>query len=150
MLTNDRIAPAGKICFSLFAGMVFLAGCGSTAPRYTKQDLEAVKLACTRQAHTEREAKVANWFTRWLGCLNERVLPIEIELNHANESEIRRVYEKSSALAPKVDSGEMSLRSYNAEMQEFKEGLFNIRCLVSVEQTDGSERCINYQRAKWR
>ncbi|MDD5365591.1 MAG: hypothetical protein PHR30_09650 [Gallionellaceae bacterium] len=150
MLTITRKMMLGKMCIPLFACIAILAGCGSTGPHYTKHDLQVAKTYCARQAETERKAKIENWFTRWLNCLDERAIPVEISLNRANESNIRRVYAKSSELAPKVDSGEMNLRSYNAQMQAFEEELFNMRCLLSVEQSDGSERCVDFQPVRWR
>ncbi len=76
-------------------------------------------------------------------------MPIEIGMYGASENEIRRIYEKTSELAPYIDSGEMSIGSFNAQVQQIKEELFDVRCLVSVEQVDGSGLCVNYQRAKW-
>ena len=122
--------------------IVLLAGCAGTSPRYSKTAYAEASRYCFDQAEADKRDMKRLWFTQWLTCTQERVMPIEIYAYPTKEADIKKMYERLFILAREVDSGRMSVQPVYAEWDRMRSDIKMASCLVKTVGKDGSEHCI--------
>jgi hypothetical protein len=84
---------------TLSIAAVLMAGCSNMGPQYTKDDYKVANKYCLDQSNADKREMNRQWFTRWMSCAQERIMPIEIAYYPAKESDIKQMYEKLFVLA---------------------------------------------------
>jgi len=128
--------------------LVLLAGCTGTGPRYSKTAYAEASRYCFDAAEADKREMKRRWFTQWLACTQERVMPIEIDAYPAKEADIRKMYDRLFILGREVDAGRMKVEPVYAEWDRMKDDIRMAPCLVKSVGRDGSEHCISGGRAR--
>jgi len=82
-----------------------------------------------------------NWFTRWLQCKQEHVMPYEISMYPSKEDQIRAMYSRLIKLGAGVDAGLSSVQLVYREWEKMQDDIGMRQCLLRVEARDGSSDC---------
>lgn len=136
MKASKRAAAAVA---SILLGALQL-GCATSAKTYEIEDLKLAAKACYESAYADQKACVRNWFTRYLDCRRQRVMPIEIYA-YRKEIAVRAIYDDMYKVAPMVDGGTMPVKSAYDRWDRMIEERLGTRCLLKVAQQDGGGRC---------
>lgn len=127
---------------ALSIAVVFMASCSNMRPQYTKDDYKAANKYCLDQSNSDKKAMNRQWFTQWMSCAQERIMPIEIAYYPAKESDIKQMYEKLFVLAKDVDSGKSRVEPVYAEWDRMMSEIKMTPCRLKVVGRDGSEECL--------
>jgi len=126
------------ICTTCF----WLIGCASNEKRYTQADFDAVNEVCYMHANTDKQTYHPHWFTRWVKCKQENVMPMEIELYKGKEDQIRAMYSKLLKLGIAVDEGKSKVDPIYDEYDRM-EAAIGMYKGICYHHEDGTQRCIN-------
>lgn len=127
----------------LSIAILSMTGCSSTGPQYTKDDYKTASRYCLEGSNADKKARSRQWFTRWLSCSQERLMPIEIAYYPTKEKDIRQMYERLFVLAKDVDSGKSRVEPVYAEWDRMMDEIKMAPCRIKVVGRDGSEECLD-------
>jgi len=103
--------------FSYSFCLIMLSGCVSGGRQYSESDYPEVNVFCNEQANANKKAMHPHWFTQWLSCQRERVMPMDICAYPSKQDETVKMYDRLFVLAPEVDSGSVHIEVANKEME---------------------------------
>lgn len=132
-----------KVLLLLICGLV--GGCSAGGPKYGRSDQAAANQFCRGQVEFDQSVGADKWFTRWLRCQEERVMPIEIYLYPGKEKDIRKMYEELLVLGQDVDSGHVDVQSVYREWDRMQAEIKMAPCTIKSVGPDGSEICHSRQ-----
>lgn len=141
-----RFAVSASV-MALFAQL--LSGCATPGDTYTNEDFKRASRFCYDQAYANQRARTSDWFTRYLDCRRERVMPIEIYA-YRKETEVRELYDEMYKLAPLVDGGKMSAKSAYERWDQLTAERLGTNCALRIEKRDGGDHCVAVQSIKTR
>jgi hypothetical protein len=134
-LSISKLLALGASCAVLF-------GCASGEERPTQSDFDTANEMCYARANSDKRINHPQWFTRWVKCKQEHVMPMEIVVYPGEETEIRAMYSKVLELGKAVDEGRSKVEPVYDEYDrmEAKIGMYKGIC---YHHADGTQRCVN-------
>lgn len=127
----------------IFIALLFaLSGCATTDNHPTQANIDKANKYCEIQVNRDQQSNTRNWFTRWLECKKERVMPFDIKLQPDKEKEIRSMYERLISMGVNVDWGLWPVQDVYKEWDKMKAAIGMRSCLLRVENKDGSSYCL--------
>ena len=130
--------------FTLTLIATALTGCASPTPKYSNSDYSDGNKYCSNQSNADKVARNPKWFSLWLACMHERIMPIEIYLYPDKEGEIKEMYTKLFVLAKDVDSGKSLVEPVYAEWDRMMDEIKMAPCTMKMVGKDGSEKCLSH------
>lgn len=126
------------------------AGCASTVEtEYTREQFGRAVKWCHDTARMEQVLNPDTWFSRFVACRREHVMPIEI-LVFQREVEVREMYDELGKIAPLVDKKQISSRSGLMKWHQLMREKLGIDCAITIEQANGEGQCAVYRAARTR
>lgn len=127
------------VIISLF---LLTTGCASYEPPVKQAEIDKANNICTHQVNQDKAQYHPYWFTRWLKCKQERVMPFEILIYPHKEAKIRAMYSKLLEMGVDVDSGVSRVGPVYDEWDRMQAeiGMFKGKC---VTRRDGSQKCVD-------
>ncbi len=135
----DNNMKIGKLW--LHCWLACLAGCASSDTDLTQQNIDLANKICESGIKNDQARKDPMWFSKWIACKKERIMPFDIAMRPDKEAAIRAMYDELAILAIGVDYGIKPVQSVYREWDRMQGEIDINRCLVRVEQADGSSRC---------
>ncbi len=127
------------ICFFV---VFVLSACASHDKVLSQENIDAANEQCTQQVNLDRTLNVANWFTRWLECKRDKVMPFDIMVYPSKEKEIRAMYDKLIVLGFNVDKGIVPVQTVYKELDTMQRVIGMKQCLIRQVHADGSSDCV--------
>lgn len=119
-----------------------MAGCATDAEmRLTQADFDAANKQCRAQLDQDTRLHHPRWFTRWLECKREYVMPMEIQVYRGKGRDIRAMYDKLLRIGTAVDVGLSKVEPVYDEWDRMQAeiGIYKGIC---YHHPDGTQRCI--------
>lgn len=117
------------------------AGCAVSPDDLTQENINRANKTCETQVKFDQALGMRTWFTRWLACKQEHVMPFEIKAYPDKEAQIRDMYTKLIDQGAQVDAGVIPVQVVYREWERIQIEIGMRRCLVRVENRDGSSQC---------
>jgi hypothetical protein len=117
-------------------------GCASGKKRPTQADFDTVNEMCYAHANADKRINHPQWFTRWVGCKQEHVMPMEMVVYLGKEAEIRAMYSKLLELGKAVDEGRSKVEPVYDEYDRMEAGIRMYKG-ICYHHADGTQRCID-------
>lgn len=131
-----------KIHYLIYCFTIFLLGCAATEhSAIKKEDVEKANNICMNQMKVDQALRNRKWFTGWMECKKQRVMPFEILQYPSKESEILAMYDRLLQLGVGVDRGIAPVESVYIEWDRMEREINMKQCLMRIVQPDGSSRC---------
>jgi len=121
--------------------LALLAGCATSEHELTQENIDRANKVCERKIKSDQAAGDPMWFSKWIACKKDRIMPFDIAMRPDKEAAIRAMYDELATLAIGVDYGVHPVQSVYREWDRMQDEININRCLVRVEQADGSSRC---------
>jgi hypothetical protein len=121
--------------------LAWLAGCATSEHELTQDNIDRANKVCERKIKSDQAARDPMWFSKWIACKKERIMPFDIAMRPDKEAAIRAMYDELAILAIGVDYGIKPVQSVYREWDRMQDEININQCLVRVEQADGSSRC---------
>jgi hypothetical protein len=118
-----------------------LASCATSETALTQENIDRANKVCETSVKTDKLLGNPMWFSRWIACKKEKIMPFEIAIHPDKEQGIKAMYDELGVLAVGVDYGLKPVQSVYREWDRMQNELNINKCLVRVEQRDGSSRC---------
>jgi hypothetical protein len=125
----------------LLCSLSLLAACANSPDLPTKENIDRANKSCETQFRFDQGLRMRNWFTRWLQCKQEHVMPYEISMYPSKEDQIRAMYSRLIKLGAGVDAGLSSVQLVYREWEKMQDDIGMRQCLLRVEARDGSSDC---------
>lgn len=116
-------------------------GCAVDQKRPTQSDFDTADEMCYKRANADKRINHPQWFTSWVKCKQEHVMPMEIVVYRGKETEIRAMYSKLLELGKAVDEGRSKVEPVYDEYDrmEARIGMYKGIC---YHHADGTQRCV--------
>lgn len=134
-LSNMKSSPL-IYCFT-----TLLIGCATTEHSALKEDIEKANRICENQVTMDQARRNSKWFTGWLECKKQRVMPFDIVQYPSKEREIRAMYDRLLQLGVAVDRGIAPVESVYNEWERMEREINMKQCSLRIVQPDGSSTC---------
>lgn len=132
---NLMLATIGISCASLW-------GCASNEALPTRADFDAANKMCYARVKSDTRNRHPRWFTRWLECKQQHVMPMEIMIYPTKDHEIRTMYAKLIEMGKAVDQGRSKVEPVYGEWDRMLAEI-GIPRGTCIHYPDGSQYCTN-------
>lgn len=126
----------------LFIMSFWLVGCASNQKLLTQNDFDTANEKCYVRANSDKQISHPHWFTRWVKCKQENVMPMEFEVYKGKEDQIRAMYSRLLELGIAVDEGRSKVEPVYDEYDRM-EAAIRMYKGICYQHEDGTQRCIN-------
>lgn len=130
-----------KSMLLFFMSISLLASCATSENNLTQENIDKANMICERQVNTDKALRVKTWFTNWLECKKEKVMPFEIAIYPEKEKGIRTMYDRLLLLGINVDAGITKVESVYEEWDNMEYDLKIKSCPIRINNADGSSLC---------
>ncbi len=127
--------------FYLHAFSILLIGCATSGNELTKENIDRANKVCEAQIKADQLQRNPKWFTRWLECKKEKLMPFDIMTYPTDEEEIRAMYDRLLIIGKNVDLGIWRVQDVYKEWDKMKLEIGMHTCLIRISERDGSSRC---------
>lgn len=121
---------------------LYLAGCASSDQRPSQADFDIANNKCFAQANFQKSVRHPHWFTNWLQCKQDNVMPMEFLVYPGKEEQIRAMYSKLLKLGVAVDQGQSKVEPVYEEYDRM-EAAIGMYKGVCFHYQDGTQQCVN-------
>ena len=108
----------------------------------TQSEYEHANQICIDQVNQDQALHTRNWFSNWVKCKQERIMPIEISFYPSKQDEIHAMYRQLRLMAIDVDTGRSNVQKVYDEWDRMQKEI-GIKKGVCAKFADGSQQCIN-------
>ncbi|NMG65128.1 hypothetical protein GPA19_09235 [Azoarcus indigens] len=120
--------------------LLLAAGCAHAEHEYTAEQFVRATKWCHDNARMDQGLQPDAWFSRFVACRREHVMPFEIQV-FRREKEVGEMYDELARIAPLVDKKQVSARCAMMKWQQLMQEKLAIDCAITVEHADGGGQC---------